>query len=48
MKLALRGKGKLGFIDGSCAKAAYKGVLEKQWEKCNAICVVMDCEHCYE
>ncbi|KAH0636405.1 hypothetical protein KY285_036165 [Solanum tuberosum] len=37
MKLALRGKGKLGFIDGSCMKAAYKGALEEQWEKCNAI-----------
>ncbi|KAH0708888.1 hypothetical protein KY284_010315 [Solanum tuberosum] len=37
MKLALREKGKLGFIDGSCMKAAYKGALEEQWEKCNAI-----------
>uniref|UniRef100_A0A3Q7HKF6 CCHC-type domain-containing protein n=1 Tax=Solanum lycopersicum TaxID=4081 RepID=A0A3Q7HKF6_SOLLC len=37
MKLALRGKGKLGFIDGSCRKTAFKGALEEQWEKCNAI-----------
>jgi len=37
MKLALRGKGKLGFIDESCRKTAFKGALEEQWEKCNAI-----------
>ncbi|XP_049358902.1 uncharacterized protein LOC125823596 [Solanum verrucosum] len=37
MKLALRGKGKLGFVDGSCRKTAFKGVLEEQWKKCNAI-----------
>ncbi|XP_075099064.1 uncharacterized protein LOC142175950 [Nicotiana tabacum] len=37
MKLALRGKGKLGFVDGSYVKSIYKGALAEQWEKCNAI-----------
>ncbi|XP_047267100.1 uncharacterized protein LOC107867203 isoform X2 [Capsicum annuum] len=37
MKLALRDKGKLGFIDGSCAKHRFKGELAELWEKCNAI-----------
>ncbi|XP_019238180.1 PREDICTED: uncharacterized protein LOC109218282 [Nicotiana attenuata] len=37
MKLALRGKSKLGFVDGSCVKGMYKGELAEQWEKCNAI-----------
>ncbi|XP_019258055.1 PREDICTED: uncharacterized protein LOC109236337 [Nicotiana attenuata] len=37
MKLALRGKGKLGFVDGTCVKSTYRGELTEQWEKCNAI-----------
>ncbi|XP_070022136.1 uncharacterized protein LOC142177457 [Nicotiana tabacum] len=37
MKLALLGKSKLGFVDGSCVKIMYKGKLAEQWEKCNAI-----------
>jgi len=37
MKLALRGKGKLGFVDGTCPKSKYVGELEELWEKCNAI-----------
>ncbi|XP_070049279.1 uncharacterized protein [Nicotiana tomentosiformis] len=37
MKLALRGKSKLGFVDGSCVKGMYRGELAEQWEKCNAI-----------
>ncbi|XP_055826323.1 uncharacterized protein LOC129894684 [Solanum dulcamara] len=32
MKLALKKKEKLGFVNGSCAKGDYKGALEKQWE----------------
>ncbi|XP_075107057.1 uncharacterized protein LOC142180036 [Nicotiana tabacum] len=36
MKLALRGKGKPGFVDGSCVKSRYIGELAEQWEKCNA------------
>ncbi|XP_075085119.1 uncharacterized protein LOC142168344 [Nicotiana tabacum] len=27
MKLALRGKGKLGFEDGSCTKSRYRGII---------------------
>ncbi|XP_019233997.1 PREDICTED: uncharacterized protein LOC109214527 [Nicotiana attenuata] len=37
MKLALRGKSKLGFVDKSCMKNMYRGELAEQWEKCNAI-----------
>ncbi|XP_070012839.1 uncharacterized protein [Nicotiana sylvestris] len=37
MKLAFRGKSKLGFVDGSCVKRMYKGELVEQWEKYNAI-----------
>ncbi|OIT34547.1 hypothetical protein A4A49_64047, partial [Nicotiana attenuata] len=37
MKLSLRGKGKLGFVDETCVKSMYKGELAEQWEKCNAI-----------
>nr|XP_016514223.1 PREDICTED: uncharacterized protein LOC107831027 [Nicotiana tabacum] len=37
MKLALRCKGKLGFVDGTCVKSMYKGELAEQWEKCNTI-----------
>lgn len=36
-KAYLRGKGKLGFIDGTCAKHQYKGELAELWENCNAI-----------
>ncbi|OIT26309.1 hypothetical protein A4A49_64522, partial [Nicotiana attenuata] len=31
------GKGKLGFVDGTCVKSMYRGELAEQWEKCNAI-----------
>ncbi|KAH0653025.1 hypothetical protein KY289_030703 [Solanum tuberosum] len=37
MKIALLGKNKLDFVDGSCAKSSYTGVLLKRWERCNAI-----------
>jgi len=37
MKLALRGKVKLGFVDGNCTKSKFKGELEELWEKCKAI-----------
>lgn len=37
IKLALRGKGKLGFVNENCPKSRYRGELAKQWEKCNAI-----------
>lgn len=30
MKLASRGKGKLGFMDGTCVKSMYRGELAEQ------------------
>ncbi|KAL3374514.1 hypothetical protein AABB24_006144 [Solanum stoloniferum] len=36
MKVALLAKTKIGFIDGKCCKADYKGDLEHEWERCNA------------
>lgn len=37
MKLAIRGKEKLGFVDGNYVKSKYRGELAEQWNKCNAI-----------
>ncbi|WMV14947.1 hypothetical protein MTR67_008332 [Solanum verrucosum] len=37
MKIALLGKNKLGFIDGSCAKSSFTRVLLKRWKRCNSI-----------
>ncbi|XP_070022145.1 uncharacterized protein [Nicotiana sylvestris] len=37
MKLALKGKSKLGFVDGSYVKSMYRGELREQWEEYNAI-----------
>ncbi|XP_060212124.1 uncharacterized protein LOC132639708 [Lycium barbarum] len=37
MKLALRGKGELGFINDTCIKRKYKGDMEELWDKCDAI-----------
>ncbi|GKB38368.1 ribonuclease H-like domain-containing protein [Tanacetum coccineum] len=37
MKIALKGKNKMGFIDGTCVKPATSVVLSQQWERCNAI-----------
>ncbi|XP_070037364.1 uncharacterized protein [Nicotiana tomentosiformis] len=37
IKLALRKKSKLGFVDGTCVKSMYRGELAEQWKKCNAI-----------
>lgn len=37
MKIALLGKNKLGFVDGSCARTSYSGALLKRWKRCNAI-----------
>lgn len=36
MKLPFQGKGKLGFIDGKCAKQQYREELVELWEKCYA------------
>ncbi|GJQ99670.1 ribonuclease H-like domain-containing protein [Tanacetum coccineum] len=37
MLLALEGKNKIGFIDGSCKRSNTNEVLGKQWDKVNAI-----------
>lgn len=37
MKLALRGKHKLGFLDGSCVRDAQDEGLREQWDRCNAV-----------
>ncbi|XP_070035299.1 uncharacterized protein [Nicotiana tomentosiformis] len=39
MRVALSVKNKLGFVNGTCVKGSYKGELETQWERCNAIVV---------
>ena len=37
MRLALLGKNKISFIDGTCLKSMYKDELAVQWERCNAV-----------
>ena len=37
MKIALRGKQKLGFIDGTCRKEIQETHLQEHWERCNAV-----------
>ncbi|GJT40378.1 ribonuclease H-like domain-containing protein [Tanacetum coccineum] len=37
MKIALKGKNKIGIIDGTCVKPVTSVVLAQQWERCNAI-----------
>ncbi|GKB84829.1 ribonuclease H-like domain-containing protein [Tanacetum coccineum] len=37
MKIALVGKNKFGFVDGTCVKPVTSPVLAQQWERCNAI-----------
>ncbi|GKD06939.1 ribonuclease H-like domain-containing protein [Tanacetum coccineum] len=37
MKIALTGKNKFGFVDGTCVKPVTSPVLAQQWERCNAI-----------
>ena len=37
MKIALKGKNKMGFVDGTCVKPITSPVLSQQWERCNAI-----------
>lgn len=37
MRLALQGKHKLGFIDGSCLRDAQDEGLREQWDRCNAV-----------
>ncbi|XP_070011051.1 uncharacterized protein [Nicotiana sylvestris] len=37
MRLALKAKCKLGFINGTCIKASFEANLHEKWETCNAI-----------
>ncbi|XP_070039220.1 uncharacterized protein [Nicotiana tomentosiformis] len=37
MRLALLGKNKLGFVEGTCVKSLYRGELADLWEQCNAV-----------
>ncbi|GKD63179.1 ribonuclease H-like domain-containing protein, partial [Tanacetum coccineum] len=37
IEIVLKGKNKMGFIDGTCVKAETSAVLSQQWERCNAI-----------
>lgn len=39
VKLALLGRNKLGFIDGSVKRSQYTGDLAKLWDRCNAIVI---------
>jgi len=39
VKIALRTKGKLGFIDGSCARPAQNSLKFDQWVKCDSMVV---------
>ena len=45
MRIAILGRNKLGFIDGSCKKEAYGENLKNLWERCNAIVLswIMNC-----
>ncbi|KAH0773485.1 hypothetical protein KY290_010622 [Solanum tuberosum] len=37
MRIALLGKNKIGFVDGTCRKDMYEGQMIHQWERVNAI-----------
>nr|GEX24739.1 putative reverse transcriptase, RNA-dependent DNA polymerase, Gag-polypeptide of LTR copia-type [Tanacetum cinerariifolium] len=37
MKIALTGKNKFGFVDGTCVKRVTSPLLAQQWEICNAV-----------
>ena len=39
MKIALLGRNKLGFIDGSVNRSQFTGDLARLWDRCNAIVV---------
>lgn len=45
MKIAILGRNKLGFIDGTCKKESYGPNLTNLWERCNVIVLswVMNC-----
>ncbi|KAH0693409.1 hypothetical protein KY285_020506 [Solanum tuberosum] len=37
MCIALLGKNKIGFVDGTCRKDMYEGLMAQQWERVNAV-----------
>nr|XP_010319894.1 uncharacterized protein LOC104647032 [Solanum lycopersicum] len=39
MEIALFGRNKLGFIDGSILRSDFDGPLKKIWDRCNAIVI---------
>ena len=39
MEIALLGRNKLGFVDGSVSRSDYEGDLKKIWDRCNAIVI---------
>jgi len=39
MEIALLGRNKLGFIDGSVLRSDFDGPLKKIWDRCNAIVI---------
>lgn len=39
MEIALLGRNKLGFVDGTVLRSNYDGNLKKIWDRCNAIVI---------
>lgn len=39
MEIALLGRNKLGFVDGTVLRSDYEGYLKKIWDRCNAIVI---------
>ncbi|GJV59333.1 ribonuclease H-like domain-containing protein [Tanacetum coccineum] len=37
MKIALKGKNNMGFMDGTCVKPVISHVLSEYWERCNVV-----------
>ncbi|GJY20493.1 ribonuclease H-like domain-containing protein [Tanacetum coccineum] len=37
MRIALKGKNKMVFVDGTCVRPVTSPILSQQWERCNAI-----------
>ena len=48
MKIAIIGRNKLGFIDGSCRKEFYGPNLTNLWERCNAIVLSWIMKLCFK
>ncbi|GJT68069.1 putative transcription factor interactor and regulator CCHC(Zn) family protein [Tanacetum coccineum] len=37
MKIPLKGKNKMGFVDGTCVRPVTNPLLSQQWERCNVV-----------